>query len=110
MRDSECRGTPGLTYQLRLALEPECLQNPTDHRRKKFQDGTDWPETFKLFVVSDVGRRVTGRFPSPLLAVHQTNARRVSKTRKTFAGNIRSYSFNPAFTEHLSSPPIIGPQ
>src|ERR1700684_1010845 len=51
------RGTQSLTNQLRLALEPECLRNPTDHRRKKFQDGTDAPETFKLFVVSDVGRR-----------------------------------------------------
>jgi hypothetical protein len=44
-----------LTYQLRLALEPECLQNLTDHHRKKFQDGTDGLETFKLFVLSDVG-------------------------------------------------------
>src|SRR5713101_2415471 len=27
------RGTQRLTYQLRLALEPECLKNPTNHRR-----------------------------------------------------------------------------
>src|SRR6202789_2850475 len=32
------RGTQSLTNQLSLALEPECLRNPTDDHRKKFQD------------------------------------------------------------------------
>jgi hypothetical protein len=30
------RGTQRLTYQLRLALEPECLKNPANHH----QDGS----------------------------------------------------------------------
>ena len=52
------RGTQRLTYQWRLALEPERLRSRTDHRPEKFQgDGTDCRETLKLFVVSDVGRR-----------------------------------------------------
>jgi hypothetical protein len=35
------RGTPRLTYQLRLALEPECLENPTATTREDPQDGAD---------------------------------------------------------------------
>jgi hypothetical protein len=35
------RGTSGLTYQLRLALEPECLENPTATTREDPQDGAD---------------------------------------------------------------------
>ena len=35
------RGTPRLTYQLRLALEPECLQNPTATAREDPRDGAD---------------------------------------------------------------------
>jgi hypothetical protein len=31
------RGTQRLTYQLRLALEPECLKNPANHRQKRSQ-------------------------------------------------------------------------
>src|ERR1700747_388087 len=33
------RGTQRLTYQLRLALEPECLENPTATAREDPQDG-----------------------------------------------------------------------
>src|SRR6266436_3958082 len=51
------RSTQRLTYQLRLALEPECLENPTATAREIPRDGADSPETLKLFVVSDVGRR-----------------------------------------------------
>src|SRR5258708_27972997 len=35
------RGTPRLTYQLRLALEPKCLENPTATAREDPQDGAD---------------------------------------------------------------------
>jgi hypothetical protein len=51
------RGTQRLTYQWRLALEPERLKNPTDHRPENFQGRGRTRETLKLFAVSDVGRR-----------------------------------------------------
>ena len=35
------RGTQRLTYQLRLALEPECLENPTAIAREDPRDGAD---------------------------------------------------------------------
>jgi hypothetical protein len=35
------RGTQRLTYQLRLALEPECLENPTATAREIPRDGAD---------------------------------------------------------------------
>ena len=35
------RGTQRLTYQLRLALEPECLENRTATAREDPQDGAD---------------------------------------------------------------------
>jgi hypothetical protein len=35
------QGTQRLTSQLRLALEPECLENPTATAREKPQDGAD---------------------------------------------------------------------
>ena len=35
------RGTSVLTSQLRLALEPECLENPTATTREDPQDGAD---------------------------------------------------------------------
>ena len=35
------RSTQRLTYQLRLALEPECLENPTATAREDPQDGAD---------------------------------------------------------------------
>ena len=35
------RGTQRLTYQLRLALEPECLENPTATAREDPRDGAD---------------------------------------------------------------------
>ncbi len=35
------RGTQRLTYQLRLALEPECLENPTATAREISRDGAD---------------------------------------------------------------------
>ena len=35
------RSTSGLTYQLRLALEPECLENPTATAREIPRDGAD---------------------------------------------------------------------
>src|ERR1700732_2693740 len=35
------RGTQRLTSQLRLALEPECLENPTATARENPQDGAD---------------------------------------------------------------------
>jgi hypothetical protein len=34
-------GTQRLTYQLRLALEPECLENPTVTARENLQQGAD---------------------------------------------------------------------
>ena len=51
------RGTQRLTSRWRLALEPERLKNPTDHRPENFQGMGRTRETLKLFVVSDVGRR-----------------------------------------------------
>src|SRR5580704_14065605 len=35
------RSTQRLTYQLRLALEPECLENPTATAREIPRDGAD---------------------------------------------------------------------
>ena len=35
------RGTQRLTNQLRLALEPECLENPAATARENPQDGAD---------------------------------------------------------------------
>jgi len=35
------RGTQRLTYRLRLALEPECLENRTATAREDPQDGAD---------------------------------------------------------------------
>jgi hypothetical protein len=35
------RSTQRLTYQLRLALEPECLENATATARENLQDGAD---------------------------------------------------------------------
>ncbi len=35
------RSTQGLTYQLRLALEPECLETPTATAREDPRDGAD---------------------------------------------------------------------
>src|SRR5215468_330675 len=35
------RGTQRLTNRLRLALEPECLENPTATARENLQDGAD---------------------------------------------------------------------
>ena len=53
------RGTQRLTNQLRLALEPECLENPTAPPEKMPRMERTRSETLKLFVVSDVGRRST---------------------------------------------------
>ena len=50
------RGTQRLTYQWRLALEPERLKNRLTTARKIPGMGR-MPETLKLFVVSDTGRR-----------------------------------------------------
>ena len=50
------RSTQSLTNQLRLALEPECLEN---RQRNPQEMERTRSETLKLFVVSDVGRRST---------------------------------------------------
>ena len=52
------RGTQRLlTYQLRLALDPECLKNPANHRQNGSQGWNGLPEALKLFVVSNIWRR-----------------------------------------------------
>ena len=51
------RGTQRLTYQWRLTLEPECLKNRPATDWNDSQGWNGFPETLKLFVVSDVGRR-----------------------------------------------------
>ena len=51
------RGAQRLTYQCRLALEPERLRNRPATAREIFQGMKRTPEALKLFVVSDVGRR-----------------------------------------------------
>ena len=51
------RATQRLSSQCRLALEPECLRNRMTAAGKSFQGMKRTPETLKLFVVSDVGRR-----------------------------------------------------
>jgi hypothetical protein len=51
------RGTSCLTSRLRLALEPECLENPTATAREDPRDGADSIGTLKLLVISDTGRR-----------------------------------------------------
>ena len=53
------RCTQRLTYQLRLALEPECLENLRPPPEKSPEMERTRSETLKLFVVSDVGRRST---------------------------------------------------
>ena len=53
------RGTQRLTNQLRLALEPERLENPRPPPEKIPGMERTRSETLKLFVVSDVGRRST---------------------------------------------------
>jgi len=55
--EARCRSTQRLTNQLRLALEPECLENLPATAREDPRDGGTRSETLKLFVVSDVGRR-----------------------------------------------------
>src|SRR5580658_6813700 len=60
LESAERLGAPGtqrLTYQWRLALEPERLKNSTGPRPESFQGMGRTPETLKLFVDSDVGRR-----------------------------------------------------
>src|SRR5229473_2910498 len=53
------RGTQRLTIRLRLALEPERLENPRPPPEKIPGMERTRSETLKLFVVSDVGRRST---------------------------------------------------
>jgi hypothetical protein len=45
VRDLGARSTPSLTYQLRLALEPECLKNRLATAGKNPRDGTDSSDT-----------------------------------------------------------------
>jgi hypothetical protein len=61
------RDTQRLTNQLRLALEPECLENPTATAREKSRMERTRSETLMLFVVSHVGRRST--LPSSIRSV-----------------------------------------
>src|SRR5260370_19986110 len=61
------RSTQRLTNQLRLALEPGCLENPTAPPEKIPRMERTRSETLKLFVVSDVGRR-----SSPLSSTRST--------------------------------------
>src|SRR6266446_9832446 len=51
------RSTQRLTYQLRLALEPECLENRRPPPEKIPGMERTRSETLKLFVVSDIWRR-----------------------------------------------------
>src|ERR1700751_3129802 len=51
------RSTQRLTNQLRLALEPQCLENPRPPPEKYPEMERTRSETLKLFVVSDIGRR-----------------------------------------------------
>ena len=52
------RSTQRLTYQLRLALEPERLdENPMATAKEDSRMGRIRSKTLKLFVVSDIGRR-----------------------------------------------------
>src|SRR4029077_10673232 len=55
------RSTQRLTYQLRLALEPECLENPTATAREDPRMERTRSETLKLSVVSDVNFTPRGR-------------------------------------------------
>src|SRR5215469_3490212 len=56
----DARGTQRLTNQLRLALEPGCLENPTATAREDIpRMERTRSETLKLFVVSDDWRRST---------------------------------------------------
>ena len=60
--ETSARSTQRLTNQLRLALEPECLENPTATAREDPQHGRTRSKTLKLFEVSDVERRSTPPF------------------------------------------------
>ena len=51
------RGTSCLTYQLRLALEPKRLENPTATAREIPGMERTGSKTLKLLVISDTGRR-----------------------------------------------------
>ena len=57
--ETKCPSTSCLTYQLRLALEPECLENRLATTREDPRTERTRLETLKLFVVSDIGRRST---------------------------------------------------
>jgi hypothetical protein len=82
------RGTSGLTSQLRLALEPECLENRTATAREDPQDGADsirdtqavcgfrnWASKYTPFFhtintmvaifLAKVRRAISGRIPLP---------------------------------------------
>jgi hypothetical protein len=61
------RSTQRLTYQLRLALEPECLENPRPPPEKIPGMERTRSETLKLLVVSDIGRRST--LPSSIRSI-----------------------------------------
>jgi len=41
-RDWNARGTQCLNYQLSLALDPECLKNPANHRQNGFPGAKIW--------------------------------------------------------------------
>ena len=78
------RGTSRLTSQLRLALEPECLENPTATTREDPQDGADSIETLKLFVVSETGRRALPPSSRPckvIAAILRASVRRAISAR-----------------------------
>ena len=55
--ETGCRSTQRLTSPLRLALEPECLENPTATARGIPRMERIRSEPLKLFVVSDDWRR-----------------------------------------------------
>jgi hypothetical protein len=67
--ETRCRSTQCLTYPLRLALEPECPENPRPPPEKIPRMERTRSETLKLFVVSDVGRR-----SSPLSSIRSVRS------------------------------------
>jgi hypothetical protein len=63
------RGTQRLTNQLRLALEPECLENPMATTREDPQDGADSVSTIGAIFLAKVRRVISGLIPLATKAV-----------------------------------------
>jgi hypothetical protein len=77
------RGTQRLTTQLRLALEPECLENPTATAREIPRDGADSiiPAAGEVFFLDFSLYRTTQDFELQLEVEFRYNVRRLARVK-----------------------------